>query len=306
MQHQPDTMPAQTTAAFLANRLATETFLRAVDLLNEITGGDITDGLILNALWCLHLRNTVPPAESLVLSGEWNDAASIHGLARAIRLPYPTVHRHLTTLKRKGLALRTAAGKFALCPGVIESRLGETFRRRSIASDRRFVVGLHRIGMLAGDVSALEREGGLSEAQQDVIFRAGMEVVLLNLLLTAKFHDDLVSGLVYKLIATQNLKYLNEVPPGVGDLFPDDLRRPVTIYSAAKALHMPYETTRRIANQLLERDVFRQIGDQGLIVPADAHRRLDNMTIRRESFRAVEAGIEQMRHAGLSLSFAMS
>ncbi len=33
-------------------------FLRSVDpLLNEIVDGDILDGLILNALWCLHLRN---------------------------------------------------------------------------------------------------------------------------------------------------------------------------------------------------------------------------------------------------------
>jgi len=227
---------------------------------------------------------------------------SIRGLARAIRLPYPTVHRHLAALLRKGFAVRTAGGRVEICPGLVESRIGENFRRRSLASNRRFIVGLHRIGMLKGDIGPMEREGLLSEFQNAVLFRANLEVVLLNLLLTAKFHDDLVAGLVYKVVATQNVKHVNEVPQEVVDYFPDHLRRPVSVYGAAKALHMPYETTRRIANQLLRQDIFRHVGDQGLIVPAEAHRRMDNAVNRQESAGSIQAGIEQIRHAGLSLS----
>ncbi len=57
--------------------------------------------------------------------------------------------------------------------------------------------------------------------------------------MTAKFYDDLVAGLVYKIVATQNVKHVNEVPPDVVDYFPDHLRRPISVYSAARALHMP-------------------------------------------------------------------
>ena len=287
------------TTDLIANRLATETFMRSVDLLNEVVGGNTSHGLLLNALWCQHLSGTVAPRRSLILPKEWNEPMSIHRLARALRLPYPTVHRYLSVFVEKGMAVRAAEGRVEISPGLVDGRIGETFRRRSLASVSRFLVGLHRLGVLAGPVDILEREDGLSPFQRDVIFRANMESVLINLLLTAEFYEDLAVGLFYKLVSIANIKHLSEMPPGAVDYVPDSLRRPISIYGAAKALHMPYETARRISKRMIAQGHFVQIGDQGLIAPAEAHRRLDGSMTLRDRFRAVSAGLEQIRHAGL-------
>jgi hypothetical protein len=293
---------AMATAEFLANRLGTETFLRGVDLLNETVGGEICYGLALNALWCLHLNRSIAPRQSLVLPCEWNKPMGIHQLARALNLPYPTLHRHLGVLIGKGLAIRTAEGRVELSVGFVEGKSGEDFRRRALASSVRFLVGLHRIGVLTGTIAPLERGGGLDKIQQDLIFGTTMEILLWNLLLTARFHGDLAAGLVFKLIGTANIRHLTSVPYGVVGFFPDTLRQPVSIYGIAKSLHMSYETTRRIVKKLQQEDACRQVGDQGFIIPADAHRRTEHPLTKSESFRSIAAGIAQISSSGLTLA----
>lgn len=287
---------------FLAYRLATETFLRGVDLLNEAVGGNIAHGMLLNALWCLELSRTVPPAKSLVLSDEWNTPMGIHELARAIGVPYSTVYRQLRQLIQRGMAVRKPDRTIAISPEFMASEIGMKFRRGSIANFTRLLTGLHRIGFIQGSIAVLEREGGLSETQEDVVFRAGIETVLCCLLLTARFYDDLVTGLVFKLVATANVKHLISSPEAAAEKFvPDELRRPVSIYNAARSLHMPYETTRRISKQLLAKNVFKLEPNSGLIVPSQVHRQTENTEAQHASFVALAAGIAQLAPAGLVL-----
>jgi hypothetical protein len=284
---------------FLAYRLSTETFLRGVDLLNEAVGGNISHGLLLSALWCIELRKTVAPPESLILPAAWNRAMSIHDLARALAIPYSTVYRQLGQLIKRGIAIRD--GTITLSPAFADSSTGRAFRQGMMASFTRLVISLHRIGFLSGSIAPLERKDGLAPAQQDVVFRAGMETILVCLLLTAQFYDDLVTGLVFKLVATANTKHLVNAAQSTTTAVPDDLRRPISVYNAAKSLHLPYETTRRIAKQLLAKNVLQQQGDLGLVVPAHVHSQTENAEAQTASFRALAAGIAQLAHAGLRL-----
>jgi DNA-binding transcriptional regulator YhcF (GntR family) len=289
---------------FLAYRLSTETFLRGLDLLNDAVDGNIAHGMLLNALWCLELAPGVPPKRSLILPGEWSGPMSIHDLARALALPYSTVHRQLRQLTESGLAVRTGGGATVIAPDFLQSAAGRTFRQRSIASFVRLMLNLHRIGYLTGNVGILERENGMTTQQEDVVFRTGMETLLSCLLLTARFFDDLVTGLVFKLVATANVKQLTNAPHTLAMMssgVPDELRRPISVYNVARALHMPYETTRRIAKHLIQRNIFKQANGCGVFVPCEVHRQTDDADAQRASFQALAAGVAQMEYAGLKL-----
>jgi len=288
---------------FLAYRLATETFLRGVDLLNQVVGGNISHGMLLNALWCLELSRTVPPQTSLILSDEWNGPMGIHELSRALGVPYSTVYRQLRQLIQRGMAARKTDRTIAISSAFVASEAGMRFRQGSVANSVRLLVGLHRIGFLNGSIAALEGTPSMSTVQEDVLFRSGMETILYCLLLTAKFYDDLVTGLVFKLVATANIKHLTSAPEVISATVtvPDEMRRPVSVYNAARSLHMPYETTRRISKQLLARNVFRLKPNSGLIVPSEVHGQSENTEAQQASFEVLSAGIAQLAHAGLTL-----
>jgi len=300
----PDTLASgdsEASAAFIAYRLASETFLRGVDLLNEAVGGNIAHGMLLVALWTLELRRTAP-GDSLVLTAEWKPAMNLHELARALGRPYSTVYRQLGQMAKDGIVTRGPGGAAAVSRAFLAGPAGTTFRGRSIASYLRLVVNLNRIGCLSGSAAILERD--LSPEQEEVVLRAGLEVLLKCLLLTSRFYDDLVSGLVFKLVATSNIKHLTSQPDvarGPPACIPDDLRRPITVYNAARALHMPYETTRRIAKQFLAKKMFLQAGDGGLIVPSEVHRRTENPHAQSTDILALAASIAQLDSAGLKL-----
>jgi hypothetical protein len=306
LQHLEPIAPGHSgpAAEFLAYRLGTEAFLRGVDLLNEAVGGNITHGMLLNALWCLELGKTVAPRESLVLAPEWNRPMGIHELGRALALPYSTAHRQLRQMVRSGLAVRTDSGAVALSQAFADSAAGQSFRRRATASFVHMLVSWHRLGYLAGDVRALEQEGSLSPAQEDVVFRAGIEALLQCLLLTARFYDDLVTGLVFKLVAVSNIRHLlsgAQSVPAMAVAVPDEMRRPISVYNAARSLHMPYETTRRISKQLLARNVFKQGESSGLVVTADVHKQKENAEAQLASFRTMAASVAQLAYAGFNL-----
>jgi IclR-like helix-turn-helix domain-containing protein len=292
------------SATLIASRLTIETILRGVDLLYELAEGNIAHGMIVSALWCFRLSETVAPRTSLILPRTWKESGSIHGLARALEMPYPTVHRHLTALARRGMAVRNPAGRFTISSGLVDSRAGQSFCSRSLASASRFIVGLHRIGGVSGDITAFQRDGGLSIGQQDAVFRAHMEIVLVNLQLTARSYGDLMVGLVFNFVATANIKHLTEMPAGTSGFLPDEMRCPISVYRVAKSLHVPYETVRRITRRLLDQDVFEQVGDQGVIVPARSLRASVDPAIAVESDRSIADSFRQIRLAGVPISFS--
>lgn len=304
-------VPEKANTAIEANayRHASETFLRGVDLLNEIAGGDIAYGLVLSALWCQRLQQTIEPRRSLVLGQEWNEFLSIHSLAKALDRPYPTVHRQLATLVRRGVAARRSDGLVTISEDFLNSEAVRSFRRRFVASGIRLLVTLQRVGFISGNIQALEQKNGLSKHQQDIVFRAKMEVMLANLLLTARFRGDLVAGLVFKLVAMASVQHLtgtSAAENGMLDEVPDELRKPITIYGLAQALHLPRETARRVSNKLVSDNIFVRIPNKGVIVPAAVYKRLDDPILRKGGFESLLAGIAQLRSAGLKFDLLIS
>ena len=292
-------------ATLVASRLTIEAIMRGVDLLYELAEGNIAHGMVASALWCFRLSESAAPRTSLILPSVWNESGSIHGLARALEMPYPTVHRHLTALARRGMVVRNPAGRFTISPGLVNSRVGQRFCSRAFASASRFIVGLHRIGDVNGDIIAFQRNGGLSIAQQDAVFRAYLEILLVNLQLTARSYSDLTIGLVFNFVATANIKHLTELPADTSGFLPDEMRRPISVYRVAKSLHVPYETVRRITRRLLDRNVFEQVGDQGVIVPGRSLRTSVDPAIAVESNRSIADGIRQIQLAGVPISFCV-
>lgn len=84
---------------------------------------------------------------------------------------------------------------------------------------------------------------------------------------------DFIRGVVYTAIWTANIRHITNSPSnqtfgGMDDLPPDALRRPVSVLTIANGLRLPYETTRRYANELVARGICTRVGG-GLVIPSD-------------------------------------
>lgn len=90
-------------------------------------------------------------------------------------------------------------------------------------------------------------------------------------LLSSAFDGDPTSALVFMAILRGNVQHLNvtNVPraDAAEGIFPDALRRPISIQSVSLSLGMPYETARRHMHKLVERGYVERRGARGFVVP---------------------------------------
>lgn len=118
------------------------------------------------------------------------------------------------------------------------------------------------------------------------IFAQGLDLVL-NAAphISAAFGGDFVRGLVFFAIVRASVAHLNasgalnERAPG--GLFPDALRRPVSILGVSQFLSIPYETTRRHVTRLVEDGYCRRLGSRQFVV--------DSATLARPEIDALSA-----------------
>lgn len=88
---------------------------------------------------------------------------------------------------------------------------------------------------------------------------------------TAPFGGDVLLAVVAWGILSANVEHIDH--PTQGDTnyqglntdVPHDLRRPVSILALAQSLGLPYETTRRHVNRLLEAGICQKVGRAGVI-----------------------------------------
>ncbi|WP_304165073.1 hypothetical protein [Phenylobacterium aquaticum] len=120
------------------------------------------------------------------------------------------------------------------------------------------------------------RGGAFSLPIGDVeIARLAREFVLdcVNLVAGA-IQADHVSTLLFMAIMHANIRHITHDPALAerlgGGAPPDSERRPVSLYSLARAYHLSYETARRHLRQLIDAGLVERASDQGLIVPTRA------------------------------------
>jgi hypothetical protein len=87
---------------------------------------------------------------------------------------------------------------------------------------------------------------------------------------------ELITSIIFLQILDANTDVIHEQAQREGrflaldDVAPDALRQPVSVYSVSQALNLPYETTRRHIQLLIDEGLCRRIKGRGIIVTAAA------------------------------------
>lgn len=109
-----------------------------------------------------------------------------------------------------------------------------------------------------------------------VVTRLSVSFILRALLAAAApFGGDVMLAVVTWGIMAANVEHIDHPTHGEGDYHgldldvPDDRRRPISILALAQSLGLPYETTRRYVNRLLDMGVCQRTL-RGVIVTGSA------------------------------------
>lgn len=135
--------------------------------------------------------------------------------------------------------------------------------------------------------------------------RVTSQTLLRGMAVIADMHDnDLIQGLIYTAIWTANVEDLTSdanLSARYGELDgvpPDELRKPVSVFAVSAALRIPYETTRRYANKLVEKGLCVRVGRQGLIVPSEVFRRPEMLRATESAHQVLLDMLQGLRDIG--------
>jgi len=125
---------------------------------------------------------------------------------------------------------------------------------------------------------AADQTGLEDPALQRYVMRLGMDMFLRTAMSFSELFDgNLMTGLIFLAISQSSVQHLNHPvrlnPAAREGVFPDKLRRPVSVLGIAQFLGLPYETTRRYVNQLLESGFAVKVDGKGVMVPEAVMRR---------------------------------
>jgi len=108
-----------------------------------------------------------------------------------------------------------------------------------------------------------------------VAARLGSAYVLRTLALLAQLHGgDLLTAIIVLRINAANVAHFDAAGgqsafPGNATPPPDSARRPISVTRLARSLGLPFETTRRYVNRLLESGICVRVKG-GVLVPSQA------------------------------------
>lgn len=127
-----------------------------------------------------------------------------------------------------------------------------------------------------------------------------------ELLTRAVGEGDILRGVIFLAIVDANTRHLRPSDPvarslsGSKDRVPDDLRRPVSVHSLSLELALPYETTRRHVNGLIEKKLCERI-EAGIVVRAEVLDREGMVASHRRNFDNLRALFRDLRDGGVNL-----
>ena len=134
-----------------------------------------------------------------------------------------------------------------------------------------------------------------------IVSRLSSEYVLRAMQLLVEAYGDIRTGIIAQTIVTANTAHLDTRGgegwryAGIDETPPDELRRPISIARLAESLGLPFETTRRHVQRLIDAGICHRV-EGGLIVPrrvleepAAAGAALANVTYVRKLLRDLHA-----------------
>lgn len=127
-----------------------------------------------------------------------------------------------------------------------------------------------------------------------------------DLLTRAVGDGDILRGVIFLAIVDANTRHLRPADPivqtyaGTNDRVPDEMRRPVSVHALALGLALPYETTRRHVNALIEQGLCERI-EAGIVVRAEVLERDAMLATHRRNIDNLRALFRDLRDGGVDL-----
>lgn len=116
------------------------------------------------------------------------------------------------------------------------------------------------------------------------------------------FDGNLLTGLVFLTIAQGSVQHLNRPAQfnamAVDGVFPDDLRRPVSVLGVSQFLGLPYETARRHTGRLEKMGYCRKVGGKGVVIPAEILRGPQVQVLVRANYGHLRTLLQGLRRGG--------
>jgi len=164
--------------------------------------------------------------------------------------------------------------------------------------------------MLKSDVSTPFQPAARSEPAFDhlrVTTRLSIDYLLRTLQLVQSYTglDYLTCLLLLAIISAntagfdQNLDYQSRYAHQ-DDLPPPEARRPVSILSLSNAFGLPYETTRRHVNHLVDAGIAQKVR-KGVVVPESAGLSAELSDLRRSNLSNLQRLFRNLRKAGVDI-----
>ena len=125
-------------------------------------------------------------------------------------------------------------------------------------------------------------------------------------LMTNVVGGDLVKGLIFIAVVQANTQHIiaddqiAQAYSEADDRVPDDTRRPVSVHALSVSLGIPYETTRRYVNKLLDEGYCVRVR-RGLVVPAEVLAREEMMVGLKRNFANLQRLMNGLRRGGVEL-----
>ena len=279
---QPAQMAISADRRRMALRVASYYFLQTATLVTRAIDEDLLTALVFLGVTRANVRPLQDdPAQDAAFAGvedvppdELRRPVSVYAVAKALRLPYETVRRHVAKLREAGMVEAGPGGvwiphRVHVSPGLL-SGLAENWH---VA--RRFL----RDAITVGAIPAVEPATTMPDLSRRTV-RLSIDYFLDSLTEMARIVElDALSLLVGMAVARGNMQHFAqdreaaETFAAIDAIPPDDMRRPVSVYAVSKGLGLPYETTRRYARRLTKEGWLERKADGGLILPAEVLRR---------------------------------
>ncbi|MES2035883.1 MAG: hypothetical protein V4466_17080 [Pseudomonadota bacterium] len=126
---------------------------------------------------------------------------------------------------------------------------------------------------------------------QEVATRLAGEFFVRGVEILAKAHEgDLLRGIIFTAIAVAN----GETAPVDGG--PRELR-PVSVMSISSSIGVPYETTRRYVNMLVDNGLCVRMGRRGVVVTEDAFQTPLMFAAYQETYTSFNRLVSALRRA---------